>query len=128
MKIVDRNDCQKKLKKSNNRFQLNQGQICAIGNQAIQQTNARKNTTVYTDACQGESKKYILSSKISLSVRIIGDSGGPLQSRDEKVHCVYHVVGVISFGLACGNNIPSLYTSVPYYLDWIEKNVWPEEF
>ncbi|KAE8739043.1 hypothetical protein FOCC_FOCC015462 [Frankliniella occidentalis] len=63
-----------------------------------------------------------------------GDSGGPLQvstrnfsrSSDEP-YCMYNVIGVTSFGKACGLSFPGVYTRVSYYVPWIEKVVWPNE-
>ncbi|KAL3278018.1 hypothetical protein HHI36_013359 [Cryptolaemus montrouzieri] len=53
-----------------------------------------------------------------------GDSGGPLQIYS-KLDCMYEVIGVTSFGKACGiGRSPGVYTKVSYYLDWIEENVW----
>jgi secreted trypsin-like serine protease len=54
-------------------------------------------------------------------------SGGPLQIKDKEVPCLYYIVGVTSLGLDCGQNIPGLYTNVSFHLDWIERNVWPDE-
>lgn len=56
-----------------------------------------------------------------------GDSGGALQLRSEKSNAyVYHIVGVTSFGKACGMiDNPSVYTRVSKYIDWIESIVWP---
>ncbi|KAF5278596.1 hypothetical protein FQA39_LY00638 [Lamprigera yunnana] len=55
-----------------------------------------------------------------------GDSGGPLQIVNPQVFCMYSIVGVTSFGKACGvANIPGVYTRVSNYIDWIEKIVWP---
>lgn len=51
-----------------------------------------------------------------------GDSGGPLQTIRNDVA---KIVGIVSFGLGCGSMLPSIYTRVAYYLDWIESNVWP---
>ncbi|XP_018562095.1 serine protease persephone [Anoplophora glabripennis] len=60
-----------------------------------------------------------------------GDSGGPLQVyyNDNEVKCMYSVVGVTSFGKACGlaKNTPGVYTRVSSYIKWIEDVVWPEE-
>ncbi|KAB0801689.1 hypothetical protein PPYR_03875 [Photinus pyralis] len=57
-----------------------------------------------------------------------GDSGGPLQivNPDPNIYCMYSIVGVTSFGKACGvANLPGVYTRVSNYVDWIEKIVWP---
>lgn len=53
-----------------------------------------------------------------------GDSGGPLQifPRDAKLATV---VGIISFGVTCGATLPSIYTRVAHYLEWIEEHAWP---
>lgn len=50
-----------------------------------------------------------------------GDSGGPLQVY-HSVHCMYKVIGVTSFGKACGIGIglPGVYARVSNYIDWIE--------
>ncbi|XP_031632850.1 serine protease persephone-like [Contarinia nasturtii] len=53
-----------------------------------------------------------------------GDSGGPLQYFD-KNSSVVHIVGIVSFGISCGTSLPSIYTRVAYYLNWIEPIVWP---
>ncbi|KAG5882467.1 hypothetical protein JTB14_014181 [Gonioctena quinquepunctata] len=57
-----------------------------------------------------------------------GDSGGPLQriSPHRTTAKVYVIVGVTSFGKACGiSKSPSIYTRVYNYLTWIERIVWP---
>ncbi|XP_070509278.1 venom protease-like [Chironomus tepperi] len=59
-----------------------------------------------------------------------GDSGGPLQvSNEERVHCTYTQIGIISFGPAkCGLvGVASGYVNVYHYLDWIEGIVWKDE-
>lgn len=53
-----------------------------------------------------------------------GDSGGPLQIITPESR-MGTVVGVVSFGIACGTSYPSIYSRVAYYLDWIEALVWP---
>lgn len=54
-----------------------------------------------------------------------GDSGGPLQlfnPEDKK----YYIVGITSFGKACGlTNVPSVYIRVSYFLPWLESIIWP---
>ncbi|XP_049853801.1 serine protease snake-like [Schistocerca gregaria] len=56
-----------------------------------------------------------------------GDSGGPLQVRLDKPHCQFSVAGLSSFGpVFCGEpGVPSVYTSIAEYLEWIESVVWP---
>ncbi|XP_028163446.1 clotting factor B-like isoform X3 [Ostrinia furnacalis] len=55
-----------------------------------------------------------------------GDSGGPIQLKSKKLHCMYVVTGVTSFGKQCGNKgEPGIYTRVAHYVDWIEGIVWP---
>lgn len=51
-----------------------------------------------------------------------GDSGGPLQII--KNPRAAHVIGIASFGIASGT-LPSIYTRVAYYADWIAERVWP---
>lgn len=53
-----------------------------------------------------------------------GDSGGPIQLTNERTG-ISTVVGVVSFGISCGTELPSVYTRVAHYLDWIEPIVWP---
>ncbi|XP_031634649.1 serine protease Hayan-like, partial [Contarinia nasturtii] len=50
-----------------------------------------------------------------------GDSGGPLTYLRTNTSTI---VGVVSFGYGCGLDIPSIYTRVSHYLDWIEPHVW----
>ncbi|XP_075989552.1 venom protease-like [Anticarsia gemmatalis] len=55
-----------------------------------------------------------------------GDSGGPIQIKSKKIHCMYTIVGVTSFGRACGfPGQPAIYTRVANYVPWIESIVWP---
>lgn len=57
-----------------------------------------------------------------------GDSGGPLQVTSPNNRCVFHVVGITSFGKVCAaRNSPGVYTRVAKYIPWIERHVWPEE-
>ncbi|XP_058169737.1 venom protease-like [Anopheles ziemanni] len=54
-----------------------------------------------------------------------GDSGGPLQITHEENRCIFYIIGVTSFGKACGSSTPAIYTRVAPYLSWIESVVWP---
>lgn len=52
-----------------------------------------------------------------------GDSGGPLMT---VYGGKYQVVGVVSGKRAdspCGTSVPSLYTNVYHYRDWIQSNM-----
>lgn len=55
-----------------------------------------------------------------------GDSGGPIQVITPKSQCVFHIIGITSFGKACAAvNTAAVYTRVSSYVDWIESVVWP---
>lgn len=55
-----------------------------------------------------------------------GDSGGPIQVVTPGNICIFHIVGLTSFGKSCGGaNAPGVYTRVSAYLDWIESHTWP---
>ncbi|XP_058800002.1 serine protease persephone-like [Phymastichus coffea] len=53
-----------------------------------------------------------------------GDSGGPLFLKSTVVSSL---LGIVSFGQGCASSVPGIYTSVYYYLDWIERIVWPAQ-
>ncbi|KAE8747950.1 hypothetical protein FOCC_FOCC005340 [Frankliniella occidentalis] len=56
-----------------------------------------------------------------------GDSGGPLQIATQSPGggvCLHQLVGVVSFGPACGIGLPGVYTRVAHYVPWIESVVW----
>ncbi|CAK1554489.1 unnamed protein product [Leptosia nina] len=71
-----------------------------------------------TQICYGDKKK----SKDTCQ----GDSGGPLQLKHKQISCMYTVIGITSFGRACGViGQPGIYTKVAAYVPWIESIVWP---
>ncbi|XP_014204438.1 chymotrypsin-1-like [Copidosoma floridanum] len=47
----------------------------------------------------------------------IGDSGSPLVNEDGVQ------VGIVSFGMPCGNGYPDVYTNVAYYAKWINSKI-----
>ncbi|XP_011142690.1 serine protease snake-like [Harpegnathos saltator] len=53
----------------------------------------------------------------------LGDSGGPLLMLAGPSHSI---VGITAFGQPCGGPTPGIYTAVYSYLEWIERQVWPE--
>ena len=55
-----------------------------------------------------------------------GDSGGPLQVFRSDSNTT-QVIGVVSFGFGCGTALPSIYTRVAYYFEWIKSHVWPDK-
>ncbi|XP_054728901.1 serine protease snake [Anastrepha obliqua] len=54
-----------------------------------------------------------------------GDSGGPLIMKIDRDETYSYVVGITSFGQACGGAPPGIYSRVSAYIDWIEDIVWP---
>lgn len=77
------------------------------------------NGIVNTQLCAG--------SRIEAKDTCQGDSGGPFQIYHPTLYCMYTQVGVTSYGMACGGiNTPGVYTNIASYVDWIEKNVWPD--
>lgn len=58
-----------------------------------------------------------------------GDSGGPLQIMQDDQQCTYTQIGITSFGPRdCGRSkSPAVYTRVAYYIEWIQKIVWPAD-
>ncbi|XP_017044825.1 serine protease snake [Drosophila ficusphila] len=56
-----------------------------------------------------------------------GDSGGPVFVQHPRYSCLKEVIGITSYGLVCGvRGLPSVYTKVHLYTDWIENIVWGE--
>ncbi|XP_016952778.1 venom protease [Drosophila biarmipes] len=50
-----------------------------------------------------------------------GDSGGPVLTYHKTLPCMYHIMGITSFSIGCSTpDIPSAYTRVHYFLDWIK--------
>lgn len=48
-----------------------------------------------------------------------GDSGGPLMV--DNGSGIMYLVGVVSFGNSCGDSVPTVFTRVTSYLDWINE-------
>lgn len=49
-----------------------------------------------------------------------GDSGGPVLIDHVESNCRHRVIGITSSGIGCGTpNVPSIYTKVYFYVDWI---------
>ncbi|XP_031631948.1 serine protease persephone-like isoform X2 [Contarinia nasturtii] len=53
-----------------------------------------------------------------------GDSGGPLQYIPNNDPNTVTIVGIVSAGIACGADLPSLYTRVAFYIPWIESIIF----
>ncbi|XP_039315144.1 serine protease snake-like isoform X2 [Solenopsis invicta] len=56
------------------------------------------------------------------------DSGGPLAFIFGDHECSHYVIGIHSLGQICGSIIPDVFTRVYYYIPWIERTAWPENF
>lgn len=54
-----------------------------------------------------------------------GDSGGPLMLPIfENGKFPYYQIGIVAYGIGCGReNLPSAYTNVPLYADWIKEKL-----
>lgn len=85
---------------------------------------AASNPLVHNDNCSLEnplSSKKICADK-STSGSCPGDSGGPLMHEFKDSHMM--IEGIASYGWGCRNKIlPSVYTRVRSYMDWIEKHM-----
>lgn len=58
-----------------------------------------------------------------------GDSGGPLQVTNYTNSKHYMIIGVTSFGKACGIvNSAGVYSRVSSHIPWIESEVFKDEF
>lgn len=73
--------------------------IIGIGKGITDGMMCAKNSSSSADTCQG-------------------DSGSALNFRHKRR---YFVVGVTSFGQTCGGQLPSFYTRVSKYIEWIEE-------
>lgn len=52
-------------------------------------------------------------------------TGGPVQVATANSACSYHLIGITSFGMGCGNGY-GVYTRISEYLDWIESIAWKD--
>lgn len=53
-----------------------------------------------------------------------GDSGGPVLINHVEPRCRHRVIGITSSGIGCGTpNVPSIYTRVYFYVDWIRREI-----
>lgn len=98
---------------------LNETQLCAI------------NLEQRSDACQG---RYLESIELEMfDIPIVweilnsekGDSGGPI-FLNNALTGVSTIVGIVSYGISCGTELPSVYTRVASFANWIEQIVFNE--
>ncbi|XP_053212679.1 proclotting enzyme-like [Panonychus citri] len=81
--------------------------------------------------CKDAFKKWVPISNVYLCASNVGatrdscqgDSGGPLVMFDNSMR-KWYLMGIVSFGRRCATpGFPGVYTRVPEFLDWIEKNL-----
>lgn len=63
--------------------------------------------------------------RITKSDACQGDSGGPLFIRHPTGMST--ILGIVSFGVSCGTDLPGVYTRIASYVDWIENTIWPSQ-
>lgn len=69
--------------------------------------------------------QFCAGSRNSIQDTCPGDSGGPIEIKHQSYYKMSQVVGITSFGKACGfKNSPGVYTRIYPYLKWIEQIVW----
>lgn len=52
-----------------------------------------------------------------------GDSGGPLVCSNQENQQEAILVGIVSFGFMCGEELQTIYTKITSILDWIQDNI-----
>lgn len=85
--------------------------------------NQKTNLPAFRDGIS--ERQYCAWDPYGISDSCLGDSGGPLQLDPYDDVTPIKIVGVVSFGAACGARLPSIYTRVASYVDWIGSHVWP---
>lgn len=80
---------------------------------------------VYSEGFLDDGSQLCASARRESTDNCLGESGSALVF-ESAVPCMFEIVGFVTRGKACGQvENPEIYTKVPYYLDWIEKTVWP---
>ncbi|ETN64541.1 hypothetical protein AND_003717 [Anopheles darlingi] len=101
MPLVERETCETALRQHapslGRRFQLHPSAICAGGNSS--------STKLQADTCEGS-------------------GGSPLVCADRR-HGRYVVVGLVSWGIGCGDGIPAVLTNVAALSNWIRAQWSP---
>lgn len=88
------------------------------------------------DTCQSKLRKTRLGTYFSLDKSFIcaggeagkdtciGDGGSPLVCPIEGSTNRYHQVGIVAWGIGCGENgVPGVYVNVPLFRDWIDEQI-----
>lgn len=91
-------------------------------NEVVLEYSSRVNLPAYRDGIS--QSQYCAYDPQGKNDSCQGDSGGPLQYFPDP-DALAVVVGIVSFGVSCGTELPAFYTRVAFYLDWIELLVWP---
>jgi secreted trypsin-like serine protease len=100
---------------------LQQTKIDVIDDQATCSFNIKLNETSNFEIHDPLTQYCLLDTK-NQSNACFGDSGGPMMYFEEDR---WYIFGLTSYGRLsnneCNNTLPSYYTKVPYYLDWINR-------
>lgn len=92
-------------------------------NETLLKYNQERNLPAFREGVN--ERQYCAWDPYGVSDSCQGDSGGPLQLDPYDDVTPIKIVGVVSFGAACGTRLPSIYSRVASYVDWIGSHVWP---
>lgn len=92
-------------------------------NKIILEWNREKNLPIFRGGI--DASRYCAYDPGNRNDSCQGDSGGPLQVFRSDSNST-RIIGIVSFGIGCGTTLPSIYTRVAYYFDWIKSHVWPD--
>ncbi|XP_017071642.1 venom serine protease Bi-VSP [Drosophila eugracilis] len=98
---------------------LNELQIPVFENEVCRESYAREKR--YFSANQFDSATLCAGVLSGGKDTCQGDSGGPLMVPEQYQNQLrFYLIGVVSYGIGCARpNVPGVYTSTQYFMDWI---------